>query len=76
MVNINKLCQNKIIHFQKIYGNCESKRGDSQDRLAKLADIANNTIIKIEQGEKQNPTLDILKKVAEALVVSVYDLIN
>ncbi|KKQ93284.1 MAG: hypothetical protein UT20_C0051G0001, partial [Candidatus Levybacteria bacterium GW2011_GWA1_39_11] len=31
------------------------KKGLSQDRLAKLADVANNTIIKIEQGENMNP---------------------
>ncbi|PIS30891.1 MAG: DNA-binding protein, partial [Candidatus Portnoybacteria bacterium CG08_land_8_20_14_0_20_40_83] len=48
----------------------------SQDRLAKLADIANNTIIKIEQGENQNPTLDTLEKLAKALAVSVDDLIK
>lgn len=52
------------------------KKGLSQDRLAKLADIANNTIIKIEQGENQNPTLDTLKKLAKALTVSVDDLIK
>ena len=52
------------------------KKGLSQDRLAKLADVANNTIIKIEQGENTNPTLDTLKKVAKALDVSVDDLIN
>ncbi|MBI2036218.1 helix-turn-helix transcriptional regulator [Candidatus Microgenomates bacterium] len=52
------------------------KRGLSQDRLAKLADVANNTIIKIEQGENINPTLDTLKKVAKALKVSVDDLIK
>ena len=52
------------------------KKGLSQDRLAKLADVANNTIIKIEQGENANPTLDTLKKVAKALDVSVDDLIN
>ncbi len=32
--------------------NLREKKGLSQDRLAKLADVANNTIIKIEQGEK------------------------
>ena len=43
------------------------KKGLSQDRLAKLADVANNTIIKIEQGENINPTLATLKKIAKAL---------
>jgi transcriptional regulator with XRE-family HTH domain len=52
------------------------QKGLSQDRLAKLADIANNTIIKIEQGENQNPTLDTLKKIAKAFDVSVDDLIK
>jgi putative transcriptional regulator len=48
----------------------------SQDRLAKFADIANNPIIKIERGKNQNSTLDTLKKLMKALVVSVDDLIN
>lgn len=51
-------------------------KGLSQDRLAKLADVANNTIIKIEQGENMNPTLDTLKKIAKALGISVDELIN
>jgi len=50
------------------------KKGLSQDRLAKLADVANNTIIKIEQGENTNPTLATLKKIAKALGVSLDDL--
>jgi len=50
------------------------KNGLSQDRLAKLADVANNTIIKIEQGENINPTLDTLKKIAKALDVGIEEL--
>ena len=50
------------------------KKRLSQDRLAKLADVANNTIIKIEQGENINPTLDTLKKIAKALEVSLDEL--
>ena len=50
------------------------QKGLSQDRLAKLADVANNTIIKIEQGENMNPTLDTLKKMAKALGVSLDEL--
>lgn len=48
----------------------------SQERLARLADVANNTIIKIEAGKNQNPTLDTLKKIAKALEISVDDLIK
>ena len=52
------------------------KKGLSQDRLAKLADVANNTIIKIEQGENKNPTLETLKKIAKALEVSIEELVK
>ena len=51
-------------------------KGLSQEKLARLADVANNTIIKIEAGKNQNPTLDTLKKMAKALDVSVDDLIK
>jgi transcriptional regulator with XRE-family HTH domain len=45
-------------------------------KLARLADVANNTIIKIEQGDNINPRLDTLKKVAKALDVSIDELIK
>jgi len=51
-------------------------KGLSQEKLARLADVANNTIIKIEAGKNQNPTLGTLKKVAKVLSVSIDDLIK
>jgi len=51
-------------------------KGLSQEKLARLADVANNTLIKMETGENINPTLETLKRVAKALDVSVDDLIN
>ena len=51
-------------------------KGLSQEKLARLADVANNTLIKMESGENKNPTLDTLKKVAKAFDVSVDDLIK
>ena len=51
-------------------------KGLSQEKLARLADVANNTLIKMESGENQNPTLDTLKKVAKALSVSIEELIK
>lgn len=51
-------------------------RGLSQEKLARLADVANNTIIKIEAGKNQNPTLETLKKIARTLSVNVDELIN
>ena len=52
------------------------KKGLSQEKLARLADVANNTIIKMESGENKNPILETLQKVAKALGVKVDDLIN
>jgi transcriptional regulator with XRE-family HTH domain len=51
-------------------------KGLSQEKLARLADVANNTLIKMESGENKNPTLETLKKVAKAFGVSVDDLIG
>ena len=51
-------------------------KGLSQEKLARLADVANNTLIKMESGENKNPTLETLKKVAKALDVSADDLIK
>ena len=52
------------------------KLGVSQDRLSKLADVTYNTIIKIESGSNTNPTIGTMEKIADALKVSVDDLIR
>jgi len=46
----------------------------SQDKLARLADIPYNTLIKIESGRSSNPTLETLTKIADALGVSLDEL--
>jgi DNA-binding XRE family transcriptional regulator len=48
----------------------------SQDKLSKLADISHNTIIKIESGAIQSPTMDTASKIAKALGVSLDDLMK
>ena len=53
-----------------------NKLGISQDKLSKLADVTNNTIIKIESGANINPTIETLSKIAKALGVGVDDLIQ
>ena len=50
------------------------EKGLSQDKLARLADIAHATIIKIESGGIQSPTIDTVQKIAKALGVGVEDL--
>ena len=52
------------------------QRGLSQDKLSKLADISHNTIIKIESGAIQSPTMNTASKIAKALDVSLDDLMK
>ena len=52
------------------------KTGLSQEKLARLADVSNNTIINIEAGKQDNPTIETLKKIAKALNMPVEDLIK
>jgi transcriptional regulator with XRE-family HTH domain len=48
----------------------------SQDKLAKLAGITLTTLVKIESGTNDNPTIKTLKKIADALEVTVNDLLE
>ena len=50
------------------------KKVISQDRLSKDADIALNTVVKIETGESPNPTVETLEKIAKALGVATGEL--
>ncbi|MDD5551756.1 MAG: helix-turn-helix transcriptional regulator [Candidatus Pacebacteria bacterium] len=52
------------------------QRGLSQDKLSKLADISHNTVIKIESGAIQSPTMDTASKIAKALGVTLDDLMK
>lgn len=60
MVNSAK----KITHLRK-------QRDLSQEKLACLAGVSNNTLINIEAGKNPNPTVTTLKKIAKALGISV-----
>lgn len=51
-------------------------KGLTQEKVARLADLTNNTIIKIEANKNKNPTLDTLKRISKALGVSVDELIK
>ncbi len=52
------------------------ERGLSQDKLSRLADISHATIIKIESGGIQSPTIDTVQKITKALGVGIDDLIG
>lgn len=49
--------------------------GFSQDTLSKKADLAFHTVAKIETGATPNPTIETVKKIADALNVSLDSLI-
>lgn len=48
----------------------------SQDKLARLADIPYNTLVKIESGKSNNPTFGTLLKLANALKISIDELVG
>ena len=52
------------------------EKGLSQDKLSRLADVSHATIIKIESGGIQSPTIDTVQKIAKALDVGLDDLIK
>lgn len=52
------------------------KTGLSQGKLARLADVSNNTIVNIEAGKQDNPTIETIKKLANALNVSADELLR
>jgi transcriptional regulator with XRE-family HTH domain len=64
----NKIAEN--------FKNLRSKKGYSLEKVARLADLSLNTIVKIENGINKNPTIETLTKIAEALEIRVDDLIK
>jgi transcriptional regulator with XRE-family HTH domain len=52
------------------------KKGLSQEKLARLADISNNTLVKIEMGMAKEPTITTVRKIADALYVSIDNLVG
>jgi transcriptional regulator with XRE-family HTH domain len=55
--------------------NIRKKKGLSQDKLAKLADVTHTTLVKIESGANDNPTIKTLKKIADALEATLDELV-
>lgn len=53
-----------------------NKLGFSQDALSKKTDLAFHTVAKIESGSTSDPRIDTVKKIADALGVSLDDLMK
>ena len=47
--------------LSKIIRKLREEKGLSQEKLARLADVSNNTIVNIEAGKQKNPTIETLK---------------
>lgn len=48
----------------------------SQERLARLTDISLNTLTKIESGFTKRPAIQTIKKIADALEMTIDELIK
>jgi len=53
-----------------------NKRGLSQEKLAHLANISYNTIVKIESGQSKHPTIQTMAGIAKALRISLDRLVD
>lgn len=51
-------------------------KGFTQEKLARLADISNNTLVKIEMGMAKEPTITTMTKIADALDVSIDEIVG
>jgi len=69
----NSMSNSKIgSNFKKL----RAQKGYSLEKVARLADLSLNTIVRLESGTNKNPTIETLTKIAHALDVSVDDLIK
>jgi transcriptional regulator with XRE-family HTH domain len=52
------------------------QRGISQEELAREAGVTYSTLIKLESGSNKNPTVKTLQQIAQALGVTLDDLVK
>ncbi|KKT92961.1 MAG: Transcriptional regulator, XRE family [Parcubacteria group bacterium GW2011_GWA2_45_14] len=72
MVN-ESMSNNKISsNFKKL----RAQKGYSLEKVARLADLSLNTVVRLESGINKNPTIETLTRIARALEVSVDDLLK
>ena len=67
------MSNNKIgSNFKKL----RAQKGYSLEKVARLAEISLNTVVRLESGVNKNPTIKTLTRIAHALDVNVGDLIK
>ena len=52
------------------------RKGWSQSELARRAGVTSQYIVQLESGARKNPSLDVLRKLADALDVKVESLLR
>ncbi|HCI05044.1 TPA: DNA-binding protein [Patescibacteria group bacterium] len=52
-----------------------AEKGYSLEKIARLADVSLSTVVKIEDGTNQNPTIETVLKLATAFEVGIDDLV-
>lgn len=62
--------------FAKKIRQLRNKKGLSQEKLARLANVSFITIVKIESGESKHPTIQTMAGISRALSVSLDELIK
>ena len=60
----------------KVLKQRREEKGVTQAALAGKVGVSQAYIAKLESGDKKNPTLDLLKKIAKALGVPVTELLG
>ena len=53
-----------------------NKHGLSQEQLARKAEVTYSTLVKIESGSNDNPTIKTVMKIADALGVTIDKLVR
>jgi len=62
--------------FAKRIRELRNKKGLSQEKLARLADVSFTTIVKIESGDSKHPTIQTMVGIARALDISLDELVK
>ncbi len=62
--------------FAKRIRELRNKKGLSQEKLARLADVSFTTIVKIESGDSKHPTIQTMVGIAKALDISLDELVK
>jgi transcriptional regulator with XRE-family HTH domain len=70
----NNLMSNSKIssNFKKL----RAQKGYSLEKVARLAELSLNTVVRLASGTNKNPTIETLTKIAKALEVNVDDLLQ